>query len=70
MSQSILNAIARAREKRNRKWDAWWSCRTKDPVKRAEIEQNRINFVTAFAAGIPHESIPLTSPEQSDTVTP
>lgn len=63
MSQAILNAIERAREKRARKWAQWWTARLKNPDERAKIEANRLRFDREFAEGIPLESIPLLSPE-------
>lgn len=53
MSQSVLNAIQRAREKRERKLAAWWKNRMKDPSGAAKIKENRIRFESEFSNGIP-----------------
>lgn len=63
MSQSVRNAIERARSKRERRWDQWWKSRMNDLVKKKEIELDRIQFEEKHEKGIPLESIPLLSPE-------
>lgn len=53
MSQSVLNAIQRAREKRERKLAAFWQRKEANPAEWAKIKENRIRFESEFSNGIP-----------------
>jgi hypothetical protein len=63
MSQSVINAIQRAADKRRRKLAQWWVNQLKDPVRAEQIKSNQIRFNQEFEKGIRLESIPLLSPE-------
>lgn len=58
MSNAVSQAIARAKEKRERRLAKWWENKMRDPVERAKIEANRARFVEEFAKGEP-----MTYPE-------
>lgn len=62
MSNSVINAISRAREKRNKKLAQWWQNQFKDEKRANLIRENRFNFDSKFSAGTPLELIPLKSP--------
>jgi hypothetical protein len=63
MSQSVINAIQRAADKRRRKLAQWWANQKKDVNRLNQIAFNLLRFNQEFDAGIKLESIPLLSPE-------
>lgn len=70
MSQVALNAIEKARLKRERKLAERWANLKKDPIEWAKIEKRRAEAEQSFANGIPLESIPLLSPEPFSITQP